>query len=110
MECDFDQLLEMFAQMSRDGLDTSQPLKWGFFFMDPDVEPLRCVLKELEGHDYQLERLESTDDGIWVLAVSKCEVLAADKLHRRNQSFNELAEYCGAEVYDGWDVGPIDGP
>lgn len=109
MECDFDHLLEMFALMDRDGLDTTQPLKWGFFFMDPAEEPLRCVLQELEGHNYQLERLELADDGkTWVLAVSKCEVLAADKLHRRNQAFNELAEYCGAEFYDGWDVGPID--
>ena len=72
------------------------------------MEPLSCVLKELEGHNYQLERLEPTDDGTWVLAVSKCETLAADKLHRRNQAFNELAEYCGAELYDGWDVGPIE--
>lgn len=84
--------------MERNGFDTSQPLKWGFFFMDPAVDPLQCVQKELEGHDYRLERLERTDDGkLWVLAVSKCEVLAVDKLHRRNQAFNDLAQYCGAE-------------
>jgi Regulator of ribonuclease activity B len=78
--------------------------------MDPAIEPLHRVLQELEGYNYNLERLEESDDGTWVLAVSKCEALAADKLHRRNQSFNELAEYCGAELYDGWDVGPIEGP
>ena len=33
MECDFDQLLEMFVLMGRNGLDTTQPLKWQFFFM-----------------------------------------------------------------------------
>jgi hypothetical protein len=82
MECDFDQLLNMFALMERDGFDTSQPLKWGFFFTDPAAEPLRCVLQELEGHNYLLERLELADDGTtWVLAVNKCEVLTADKLH-----------------------------
>jgi hypothetical protein len=74
--------------MARNGFDTSQPLKWGFFFMDSAVEPLRRVLKELDSHNYRLERLEPADDGTWVLAVSKCEVLAVDKLHLRNQSFN----------------------
>ena len=106
MECNFERLVEMFALMNGDGLDTNQPLKWGFFFMDPAPEPLRCVFKELEGFDYNLERLEQCDDGTWVLEVSKCEVLSAEKLHRRNQAFNELADYCGAELYDGWDAGP----
>jgi regulator of ribonuclease activity B len=110
MECNFGRLLEMFDLMNRDGLNTGQPLKWGFFFMDSAVEPLRCVLQELEGHDYQLERLEAAEDGTWVLAVSKCEVLNAEKLHRRNEAFNKLAEHCGAEDYDGWDVGRIDDP
>jgi Regulator of ribonuclease activity B len=109
MECDLAKLQEMFALMTRDGLDLSQPLKWGFFFMNAHPEPLRCVVQELQSHKYEVERLEPADDGTWVLAVSKVEVLPIDKLHRRNQGFNELAAQCGADLYDGWDVGPVGG-
>ena len=77
--------------------------------MDSDPEPLRRIVKELDGHNYLVERLEQADNGTWVLAVSKCEILAVDKLHRRNLAFNDLAEHCGAALYDGWDVGPIRG-
>ena len=49
--------------------------------------------------------LHGADDGAWVLQVSKTEVLAADKLHRRNLAFNDLAAHCGVDSYDGWDVG-----
>jgi hypothetical protein len=40
---------------------------------------------------------------IWQLCTTKKEILLADKLHRRNIAFDELAKYMNGE-YDGWDV------
>jgi len=95
----------MFAKMKSNGWDTTLPLKWGFFFVHPNEAPLHSVYEELKDHDYRLESLHHADDGQWVLQVSKTEILTAEKLHRRNMAFNELAEHCGVDLYDGWDVG-----
>jgi hypothetical protein len=54
-----------------------------------------------------MESLHEADDKSWVLQVSKSEVLDPEKLHKRNISFNQLAEYCEVELYDGWDVGKV---
>jgi hypothetical protein len=94
-----------FAKMTANGWDTAAPLKWGFFFMHSSKEPLLSVFGELKNHAYVLESLHQAEDGTWVLQVSKTEILAADKLHRRNISFCELAQHCGVDLYDGWDAG-----
>jgi hypothetical protein len=107
MECNEDSIKKMFARMTSDGWDTTKPLKWGFVFMHNEPEALRSVVKELDGHTYAIDRFEENEDGLWVLAVSKNEVLTPEKLHRRNLAFNDLASYCGVALYDGWDVGPI---
>ena len=39
-----------------------------------------------------------------MLTVSKIDILTAEKLHKRNIAFNELAKFCGIDLYDGWDV------
>jgi hypothetical protein len=105
MICSLENVLEIFARMEADGWNTATPLKWGFFFVHSTKEPLNAVFAELKGHNYKVESLHQTDDGKWVLQVSKTEVLPAEKLHRRNVAFNDLAEHCGVELYDGWDVG-----
>jgi len=93
--------------MSYDGWDVHSKLKWGFFFVDADKEKLMAAYEELEEKDYVLESICSSDDGKWTLHASKVDILTPDKLHRRNIAFNELAEYCGVELYDGWDVEQI---
>ncbi|MBN1919535.1 MAG: ribonuclease E inhibitor RraB [Verrucomicrobia bacterium] len=105
MEHGLENVKALFARMAADGWDTAAPLKWGFFFIHSSREPLLEVVAELKDYGYSVESLDTNDDGQWVLQVSKTEVLAAEKLYRRNLSFSELAEYCGVDSYDGWDVG-----
>jgi hypothetical protein len=107
MQSDLNNIQDLFAKMQKDGFDTNSNLKWGFFFFNRNVEGLNKVYKELDGHDYNLESLEKDDDGEWRLYVTKIEVLTAEKLHKRNLAFNELADYCEVDLYDGWDVEKI---
>ena len=104
MKASIESVRQTWDRMRVDGVDLTQPLEWGFFFVDQASEPLRRVFAELESAGYVLEELARSDDGMWTLHVSKREVLEPERLHRRNLAFNELAEYCGADLYDGWDV------
>lgn len=84
--------------------DLKSPLKWSFYFIDNDKMQLKRLYEELKDHDYKIEKLEKNDQNEWVLKVSKVDILTADKLYRRNVAFNELAEFCDVQLYDGWEV------
>jgi len=104
MESNEENINTAFSQMESEGWKTQEPLTWGFFFYSNEEENLKSVFSELSDHDYNIESLQQNEDNKWVMQVSKTEVLAPDKLHRRNMAFNELAEAYGS-FYDGWDVG-----
>lgn len=106
MISNLERLVEIFNKMNADGFDTSMPLKWGFYFMDTDKEKLQAVFNELRDYNYTLEDINWSNDK-WTLHASKIDTLTAEKLHKRNIAFNELASYCNIELYDGWDVGKI---
>jgi hypothetical protein len=105
MQCSLESVLALFATMTADGWDTAAPLTWAFFFVDARKGPLLKVSGVLKDHRYTAEPLYQSEDGAWVLQVTKTEALTAEILHRRNQAFNDLAKHCGCELYDGWDVG-----
>jgi Regulator of ribonuclease activity B len=108
MLSDLNRLIATFEQMEKDGFDTKQQLRWGFFFIDSDEIKLRNLYKELIESGYALTSLEKTDNPhLWALYVNKIDVLSPEKLHKRNIAFNQLAEHCGVELYDGWDVEKI---
>ena len=107
MKSNLENLKAIFKKMQKDGFDLLKPLKWGFFFFDNDKEKLLNIFEELKDHNYLKESLEITDDGKWKLYVTKIEILEMEKLYRRNIAFNELAEHCNVELYDGWDVEKI---
>lgn len=107
MQVDLGRLERIFEKMLADGFNISDPLKWGFFFFDNDSNKLRRVFEELKDKNYIQEDLNEMDDGKWRLYVSKVDILTPEKLHKRNIAFNELAEYCDVELYDGWDVEKI---
>ena len=92
--------------MEADGFDINSPLKWGFYFVDPNKEKLQRVFEELKDNNYVLENIYSVEQGDnkWTLYASKIDILTAEKLHKRNIAFIELADYCEVELYDGWDV------
>jgi hypothetical protein len=108
MNSNLENLKSIFNQMEKDGFDILKPLKWGFFFFDDEKEKLLNVFEELKDYNYTNESLEQIEDGKWRLYVTKIEILEMDKLYRRNVAFNELAEYCEIDLYDGWDVEKID--
>src|SRR5205823_4593795 len=93
MQCNLESVQTTLAKMAADGWDTNAPLKWGFFFAHSSKEPLLKVVTELKDHEYHVESIHQSEDETWVLQVSKTEVLAAEKLHRRNIAFNELAAH-----------------
>jgi hypothetical protein len=102
-------ITEVFKEMQSNDFDTNSPLKWGFYFVDPNKEKLETLFEELKDNNYILEDiyLSEENDKEWTLHVSKIEILTPDKLHKRNNAFNELAEYCEVALYDGWDVEKI---
>ena len=104
MKADLNNVEEIFNKMHDNGFDINLPLKWGFYFFDTDKSKLQIVFDELRDKGYQLENLSQVKDNEWRLFVSKVEVLSPEKLHRRNIAFNELAEYCHVDLYDGWEV------
>ena len=108
MECDLNKLMLMFARMKADGWDTSVPLKWGFFFMNSDMESLKQVYTVLKDYHYNLESVHQADETTFVMQVSKTDILTPLKLHARNESFNQLADQLHIDCYDGWDVGKPD--
>jgi len=107
MEPNFNQTNEMFKKMAQDGVDLSKEQQWGFFFIDKSEVKLKAVFQELCDHNYKFESLHQTEDGDWVAQFAKIEVLTAEKLHKRNIAFNDLAAHFDVELYDGWDVTPI---
>lgn len=104
MESNLERILSIFEDIKSNKWDVESPLKWGFFFMSNDKRNFGKIYKELKDYNYKKESIHKTDDGIWVLQVSKIEVLEPEKLHRRNLAFKELAETYNS-IYDGWDVG-----
>lgn len=104
MQTDLEQLRQIFLKMIKDGFDVKKPLKWSFYFVNSEKSQLEILFKELADHKYSIEKLDNSIGGKWILQVSKIDTLTFEKLHKRNIAFNELADYCDIELYDGWDV------
>ncbi|TAD86856.1 MAG: hypothetical protein EAY75_06935 [Bacteroidetes bacterium] len=94
----------IFESMKADRFPIDEVLKWNFFFLDSSRINLIKIYNELRAHGYNLEALEQIDSSCYRMCVSKAEKLSPEKLHRRNVAFNELADYCNVQLYDGWDV------
>lgn len=103
----YENIESAFEQMKSNGWDTDSPMQWGFYFTDSTKDKLLSLFAELEEKNYLFEELEFRDDNQWMLHVSKIDTLTPEKLHKRNIAFNELADYCEVDLYDGWDVAPI---
>lgn len=104
MNPDLNNLIEGYDKMEAEGWNTNAPLKYGFYFVDETEQKLHSVFNELKNNNYILEKIYLSDDNKWTLHVSKIDTLTPEKLKNRNIAFNELADYCDIEIYDGWDV------
>ena len=104
MNSNLSNIITVFEKMESEGWKTDAILKYGFYFVDKNKDKLQKVYDELEDNNYVLEKLYLADDDIWILHVTKNDILNPEKLHKRNLAFNELADYCEIDLYDGWDV------
>ncbi len=107
MEARLDKVQEMFGRMRNDGLDTSAPLQWGYFFVNKSSDILDELAAQLKEFDYRKESLHQSEDGTWVLQLSKIETHTPESLHARNEKFNSLVKDWDIDLYDGWDVGRV---
>jgi hypothetical protein len=109
MYSNLDRLIEAFDNMKSSGFDIYAPLNWGFYFVDKDKKKLEKLFNELKEKNYILIDIYKTDTDEWTLHASKIDTLTPEKLHKRNNAFNDLADYCNVYLYDGWDVEKIKG-
>ena len=107
MTTDFNSIDTIFKKMELDGFDTSKPLRWGFHFIDTNKTNLEDLFNELKDYGYFIDTFEKNNSIEWQLRVVKEDTLDAEKLHKRNLAFNNLAQYCNVKLYDGWDVEKI---
>jgi hypothetical protein len=107
MTANLDNIIELFNKMETTGWDINSSLKYGFYFVDRDEQKLNSVYAELKNNSYILEKIYLSGNNKWTLHVSKIDILTPEKIYRRNIAFNELADYCEVELYDGWDVEKI---
>ncbi|UAN04654.1 MULTISPECIES: ribonuclease E inhibitor RraB [Achromobacter] len=98
----------MYSKMAQNGWDTFGRLKWSYCFMASQEHALELIFRKIADSKYLLESLEQADDedGGWTMCVSMVEILPADKLFRRCDAFNDLADEYGA-LFDGWDVAQV---
>ena len=102
-----DMLERMFAQIrASSGWDLSKPLKWGYFFIDPDRAALDRASKVLVERGYRLVTIEQVGDQLWRLHVERAEIHTVDTLDERNRELYAFAQAQGLSSYDGMDVGP----
>ena len=104
MKSDLENIKIIFDKMSADKWDVNNDLTWCFFFVDRSSKKLRDAFEQLKDNGYTQIKLDQGDDELWTLQVLKRETLTPEKLHKRNLAFNDLADYCEVELYDGWDV------
>ena len=109
MNSNLDRLVESFDKMKSNGFDVDAPLIWGFYFIDKNKKKLKALFDELKEKNYILIDIYKSEGGDeWTLHASKIDILTPEKLHKRNNAFNDLADSCDVELYDGWDVEKIE--
>ncbi len=108
METTPNDIQRLWYEMEAQGYDLTVPRKWGHFFFDPDLDSLWNLLQELRSRGYQFESCHRAADGEYVLQVYKVEVRTLQQLQTEDETFRNLAEDSGIQMYDGWDVGDFE--
>lgn len=105
METNLENVKVIFEKMMCEGWNTSSPLKWGYFFFDKRKKKLKSAYDEIKNSGYTLESIFKSDDGYWIMQITKTEIHSPESLNARNEAMNRLADYFEIKLYDGWDVG-----
>ena len=108
-------LVEMFDNIRKQtDWNLAGPMRWGYFFTDPDPEKLEQAGEALAKRGYHVvgllepdEEDETQDQEVTFLHVERVETHTPASLHARNQELYAFADEQGLESYDGMDVGPV---
>lgn len=110
-----EQLVDLFDSIGENtDWDLAGPMRWGYYFTDPDRQRLERVAPLLEADGYRVVALfpaePETSDGAesWWLHVERDERHSVASLDARNRALHRFAETHGLEAYDGMDVGPVE--
>jgi tetratricopeptide (TPR) repeat protein len=99
----------IFNRMSLHGVDTKQPLLYGYFFIGTQKANLEKLKKEVVSQGYKVVRLEKIEnDSSYILHIEKIESHSVASLKKREKDLKDLAKKHAVESYDGWDVGNTD--
>ena len=113
---DADLVRAMIERMRRAGVNTGEPLLWGYFFFDTDRERLQNAGILLARRSYTVvgvradERDEDGGPETHTLHVERVETHSIESLLAKNDELDAFARACGLLAYDGMEVGEIPGP
>jgi hypothetical protein len=101
-------LQAMFATMRAQGrVNVDGPLRWGYYFLDPDRAKLDALAAELHAKGYRLVGLAKDDRrALFRLHVERIELMTAESLYARDIELETLVRRFHVLSYDGMDVGP----
>lgn len=98
----------IFDQMKMEGVDTTKPLLYGYFFYNKDQTKLEQLKDTLLKENYSLVRLEYVVTKEYILHVEKVEVHSRTSMLARENQLDMLAKFYQIDGYDRWDVGNAD--
>lgn len=101
-------LQALFATMRAQGrLNVDGPLRWGYFFLDPDHAKLDALAADLRAKGYRVVGVAKMNGrALYRLHVERVESLTAEALYARDIEFETLVRKFHVLSYDGMDVGP----
>jgi hypothetical protein len=100
-------LQAMFATMRAQGrLNVDGPLRWGYFFLDPDRAKLDAMARDLQAKGYRVVGIPKDNRrALFRLHVDRVELMTADSLYARDIELETLVRKYHVLSYDGMDVG-----
>lgn len=103
-----DNINRLFSIIELQGVDTQQPLRYGYFFIDKNRENLEQLQTQLIKDNYTAVELGQSEDARYLLHVEKIATHSRDSLLKQIQDFEQLAQTHQVESFDGWDLGNPD--
>lgn len=93
---------EFFNETSQDNFEIDKIQAWRFFFRDDSRESLMKLYNKLKAHEYSLDGLKQSDSGMWILEISKKEILSLQSFAKRNMALIALIDKYDVQSYEGW--------
>lgn len=99
----------MFEKMKHEiGWDTDKKMYWGYYFSDHDLNRLESFGKNLKELGFEVVEIRNTsNDNLFLLHMEENVVHSAKSLFKQNHKLANLASENNIEIFDGWDVAPI---